>query len=59
MVSNTQMPLNELNKSKSMLVRNLFRKGKRKNKCRKRRKEFYGKMRKFNTQNKNKKTKQY
>jgi hypothetical protein len=31
------MPLNELNKFKSMLVRNLFRKGNRRNKCRKRR----------------------
>jgi hypothetical protein len=37
MVSNAQMPLNELNKFKSMLVRNLFRKGNRRNKCRRRR----------------------
>jgi hypothetical protein len=28
MVSNAQMPLNKLNKSRGMLVRNLFRKGK-------------------------------
>jgi hypothetical protein len=42
MVSNAQMPLNELNKSKGMLVRNLFAKGKRRNKCRERRKGFEG-----------------
>jgi hypothetical protein len=34
------MPLNKLNKSNVMLVRNLFRKAKRINKCRKRRKGF-------------------
>jgi hypothetical protein len=43
MVSNVQMPLNELNKSRSMLVRNLFGKGKKRNKCRRRRKRFEGK----------------
>jgi hypothetical protein len=42
-VSNAQMPLNELNKFRGMLMRNLFRKGKRKNKCRTRRKGFEGK----------------
>jgi hypothetical protein len=42
-VSNAQMPLNELNKFRVMLVRNLFRKGKRKNKCKRRRKGFEGK----------------
>jgi hypothetical protein len=40
MVSNAQMPLNKLNKSGGMLVRNLFRKEKRRNKCRGRRKGF-------------------
>jgi hypothetical protein len=44
MVSNAQMSLNELNKSRGMLVRNLFRKGKRRNKCRERRKGFEGKI---------------
>ena len=39
-VFNTQMPLNELNKSKGMLVRKLFEKGKRRNKYRGRRKGF-------------------
>jgi hypothetical protein len=39
-VSNAQMPLNELNKSRGMLVRNVFGKGKRRNKCRGRRKGF-------------------
>jgi hypothetical protein len=43
-VSNAQMSLNELNKSRGMLVRNLFRKGKRRNKCRERRKGFEGKI---------------
>jgi hypothetical protein len=43
MVSNAQMPLNELNKSRGMLMRNLFEKEKRKNKCRGRRKGFGGK----------------
>jgi hypothetical protein len=43
MVSNAQIPLNELNKSRGMLVRNLFGKGKRRNKCRGRRKGFEGK----------------
>jgi hypothetical protein len=43
MVSNAQMTLNELNKSNGMLVRNLFEKEKRRNKCRERRKEFKGK----------------
>jgi hypothetical protein len=37
------MPLNELNKFRGMLVRNLFGKGKRRNKCRGRRKGFEGK----------------
>jgi hypothetical protein len=37
------MSLNELNKSKGMLVINLFGKRKRINKCRERRKEFEGK----------------
>jgi hypothetical protein len=37
------MPLNEFNNSRGMLVRNLFKKGKRRNKCRERRKEFEGK----------------
>jgi hypothetical protein len=37
------MPLIELNKSKGMLVRNLFGKGKRRNKCKGRRKGFKGK----------------
>jgi hypothetical protein len=37
------MPLNELNESRGMLVRNLFRKRKRRNKCRGRRKRFEGK----------------
>jgi hypothetical protein len=42
-VSNAQMPLNELNKYRGMLVRNLFGKGKRRNKYRGRRKWFEGK----------------
>jgi hypothetical protein len=37
------MPLNELNKSRGMLVNNLFGKGKRRNKCREIRKRFEGK----------------
>jgi hypothetical protein len=37
------MPLNELNKFRGILVRNLFWKGKRRNKCRGRRKRFGGK----------------
>jgi hypothetical protein len=37
------MPLNVFNKSRGMLVRNLFGKGKRRNKCRGRRKELEGK----------------
>jgi hypothetical protein len=37
------MSLNELNKSKSILVRNLFEMGNRINKCRGRRKWFKGK----------------
>jgi hypothetical protein len=37
------MPLNELNKSRCMLVRNLFKKRKRRNKCKGRRKWFEGK----------------
>ena len=37
------MPLNELNKSRGMLVRNLFGKGKRINECKGRRKRFEGK----------------
>jgi hypothetical protein len=45
MASNAQMPLNDLNKSKGMLMRNLFGKGKRRNKCRERRKGFEGKER--------------
>jgi hypothetical protein len=45
MVSSTQMPLNELNNSNGMLMRNLFGKGKRRNKCRGRRKGFEGKER--------------
>jgi hypothetical protein len=43
MVSNAQMPLNELNKSRGMLERNLFGKGKKINKCRGRIKRFKGK----------------
>jgi hypothetical protein len=43
MVFNAQMPLNKLNKSRGMLVRNLFSKRKRRNKCRGRRKGFEGK----------------
>jgi hypothetical protein len=43
MVSNAQMPLNELNKSRGMLMRNFFRMGERRNKCRGRRKGFEGK----------------
>jgi hypothetical protein len=45
MVSNAQIPLNELNKFRSMLVRNLFGKEKKKkrNKCKGRRKEYEGK----------------
>jgi uncharacterized protein YceH (UPF0502 family) len=39
-VSNAQMFLNKLNKSRSMLVRNLFKKGKRINKYRWRIKGF-------------------
>jgi hypothetical protein len=42
MVSNAQMSLNKLKKSKGMLVRNLFGKGKKRNKCRGRRKGFEG-----------------
>jgi hypothetical protein len=34
------MPLKELNKSRGILMRNLFWKGKRRNKCRRRRKMF-------------------
>jgi hypothetical protein len=37
------MSLNELNKFRGMLVKNLFGKGKRRNKCRGRRKWFEGK----------------
>jgi hypothetical protein len=37
-VSNAQMSLNEFNKFKDMLVRNLFGNGKRINKCREKRK---------------------
>jgi hypothetical protein len=44
-VSNAQMSLNELNKSRGMLVRNLFGKEKRRNKCRGRRKGFERKER--------------
>jgi hypothetical protein len=43
MLSNAQIPLNELNKFRSMLVRNLFGKGKRRNKFRGRKKWFEGK----------------
>jgi hypothetical protein len=43
MVSNAQMPLNKLNKSRGMLVRNLFRKGKEEINARRRRKGFEGK----------------
>ena len=43
-VSNAQMPLNKLNKSKGMLIRNLFEKTKRINKCIGRRKEFEEKI---------------
>jgi hypothetical protein len=39
-VSNAQMSLNELNKSRGMLMRNLFGKEKRRNKCKERRKGF-------------------
>jgi hypothetical protein len=42
-VSNAQIPLNELNKSRGMLMRNLFGKEKRINKCRGRIKGFDGK----------------
>jgi hypothetical protein len=48
------MPLNKFNKSRGMLVRNLFGKGKRRNKCRGRIKGFEGKRRRSNTQNKEK-----
>jgi hypothetical protein len=41
--SNAQMSLNELNKSRSILVRNLFKMGNRINKCIGRRKWFKGK----------------
>jgi hypothetical protein len=43
MVSNVQMLLNELNKFRGILVRNLFGKEKRRNKCKRRRKRFEGK----------------
>jgi hypothetical protein len=39
-VSNAQMPLNKFNKFRGMLVRNLFGKGMRRNKCSGRRKGF-------------------
>jgi hypothetical protein len=42
-VSNAQMHLNELNISRGMLVRNLFGKGKKRNKCKGKRKGFEGK----------------
>jgi hypothetical protein len=42
-ISNAQMPLNELNKSRGMLVRNLFEKRKRRNKYRRRKKGLEGK----------------
>ena len=42
-VSNAQMPLNELNKSRGLLVRNLFEKERRINNCKVRRKGFEGK----------------
>jgi hypothetical protein len=42
-ISNAQMHLNELNKSRYILVRNLFGKVKIRNKCRGRRKWFEGK----------------
>ena len=54
MVFNAQIPLNELNKSTDMLVRNLFGKGNKRNKCKGRRKGFEKKMRRLNTQNKEK-----
>jgi hypothetical protein len=45
------MPLNEFNKSRSILIRNLFMKRKRINKCRERRKGLKEKE-EINTQNK-------
>jgi hypothetical protein len=53
-VSNAQILLNKLNKSKDMLVRNLFGKGKRRKKIKGRIKVFEGKRRRSNTQNKEK-----
>jgi hypothetical protein len=47
--SNAQMPLNELNKSRGILVRNFFEKEKRRNKCKGRSKGFKGKRRRLNT----------
>jgi hypothetical protein len=43
MISNAQIPFNKLNKSRSMLVRILLGKAKKRNKCRGRRKMFEGK----------------